>query len=151
MPRTLNGSSFPKEVEMATAAAGGRAIPRPGHGWIVFAGIMMIISGAMNVLDGLWALDHDKTPVDSLLYSSSLTGWGWFYLIVGIVLIGVGIGILRGASWALWAGVFAAAIGVLLQMLWVFAYPITSLVLMGVDILVIYALLVHGDTMEEVG
>jgi hypothetical protein len=115
----------------------------------VFAGIMLIIAGVMNVLDALWAFDHNNTRVDTLLYSSSLTGWGWFYLIVGIALIVVGIAIFRGAPWAMWTGVFAAALGAMVNVLWIFAYPITSLLLVGLNILVIYALIVHGEDFAE--
>jgi hypothetical protein len=134
---------------MSTAAAGGRAVPLPGHRWIVFAGVILIIAGVMNVLDALWAFDHDNTRVDTLLYSSSLTGWGWFYFIVGIGLIVVGVSIFRGAVWAIWAGILAAAFAAVANMLWVFSYPVESLVLMGLNFLVIYALVVHGADVEE--
>ena len=29
-----------------------------GSGWIAFAGIMLIIVGALGIVNGLWALDH---------------------------------------------------------------------------------------------
>jgi hypothetical protein len=115
----------------------------------VFAGVILIIAGVMNVVDALWAFDHDNTRVDTLLYSSSLTGWGWFYLIVGIGLIVVGVSIFRGAVWAIWAGILAAAFAAVANMFWVFSYPIESLVLMGLNFLVIYALVVHGADVEE--
>jgi len=127
---------------MATASAdAGR---RVGHGWIAFAGTIIIIAGVMNVLNGLWALDHDNTRFDALLFSSKLTGWGWFYLLVGIALIGVGISIFRGAPWATTAGVAAAGVGMFLNFLWVFAFPIPSLVLIGLYTLVLYGLMTYG-------
>jgi hypothetical protein len=134
---------------MTTAAASGRAVARRGHGWIVFAGIMMVIAGVVNVLNALWAFDHDNTSVDALLYSSSLTGWGWLYLILGIGLIVVGISIFRGAVWAMWTGIIVAAVAAMLNVLWIFAYPISTLVLIGLSILVIYALMVHGVGSDE--
>ena len=129
---------------MATAAASARSLPRVGHGWVVFAGTIILIAGVMNVLNALWAFDHNDTRVDSLLYSSSLTRYGWLYLLLGIALIVVGVSIFRGAEWASWAGIVAAGISMLLNMAWIFAFPIPSLVLILLDTLVLYGLVMYG-------
>ena len=66
-----------------------------GTGWIVFAGIMMILAGGNMAINGLWAL-HATTQVeksfgDTLLFSSSnLDTWGWLYLVVGAVVLVAG-------------------------------------------------------------
>src|SRR6185503_16294731 len=57
-----------------------------GTGWIVFAGIVMILAGGNMAINGLWALHSsnqiEKSFGDTLLFSSSnLDTWGWIYLI----------------------------------------------------------------------
>ena len=48
-------------------------------------------------------------------------------------------------QFARWLGVAFAACNALAQMLMIQAYPFWSLALWSLDILVIYALIVHGD------
>jgi len=136
-------SANEKGAAMATASTEvvGR---REGRGWVAFAATIIIVAGVMNILNGLWALDHDNTRVDSLLFSSKLTGWGWFYLVVGIVLVVIGVSIFRRAPWATQAGVIAAGIGMFLNFLWIFAFPIPSLALIGLYTLVLYGLMNYG-------
>ena len=74
------------------------APPRRGRGtgWIVFAGIVMILAGGNMAINGLWALHAtsqiEKSFGDTLLFSSSnLDTWGWIYLIVGAVVVLAGI------------------------------------------------------------
>jgi uncharacterized membrane protein YozB (DUF420 family) len=128
---------------MTTAAAAEAGVAREGSGWVSFAGIVLIVSGLANLLDALWAFDHDDTRVDELLYSSSLTVWAWIFLCVALVLIVIGVSVLRRSEWAIHAAVFVAGIGLLLNMLWIFAFPIPSLVGIAFNLLVIYGLTVH--------
>jgi uncharacterized membrane protein HdeD (DUF308 family) len=75
-----------------------------GTGWIVFAGILMILAGANMAINGLWALHAPDAVVKSfsdskvLLFSSGdLDTWGWIYLIVGAVVIVAGIMVFSGS------------------------------------------------------
>src|SRR3954470_12085473 len=66
----------------ATLRSPDRGLRNPSggtHGYLVggawqrldaFAGIMLIISGALDVVSGLWALDHKGTAQDLLLYEN---------------------------------------------------------------------------------
>lgn len=114
-------------------------------GWIVFSGVMLVIVAFLNIVDGLWALDRADTRVDELLYADKLGGWGWFYLILGIVLVVTGIGVFARAQWARWIGVVAAGIAIVANMLWVFVLPIASLIVMLLASLVLYGLVVYGE------
>ena len=127
---------------MTAAAASESTHPSEGRGWVIFAGVVLCLAGLMNVADGLWAFNHDETRVDTLLYSSNLTVWGWIYLIAGLLLLAVGVALFFRFEWALWTGVLAAFFGVLLNFLWAFAFPIPSLILVGLNLLVIYGLAV---------
>src|SRR5262249_54551754 len=67
------------EVPMASPVA------RRGTGWVAFAGVILILAGLLDIVNGLYALDHQDRPVDALFFKNNLEAWGWFYVIVGIV------------------------------------------------------------------
>jgi hypothetical protein len=120
-------------------------------GWVYFGGTMMIMLGAFNLIEGLVALFNDEyyvaTPQGLLLFD--LTGWGWIHLIVGIVAIAVGIGVFSGATWARIGGVVLCAINALIQLVFLSAYPLWAVLVIALDVLVIWALIVHGDEARE--
>jgi hypothetical protein len=118
---------------------------RAGGGWIGFAGVMLILAGLLDIVNGLWALDHKDEVGANLLYSSNLEGWGWFYLIVGIVLIVTGFFVFQRAPWAVTLGVIVAILGAVTNMFWIFQYPLASIVLVIINVMVLYALVVYGD------
>ena len=120
---------------------------RSGTSWITFAGIMLIIVGLLDVVDGLWALDRADTKLSStLLYADKLGGWGWFYLILGIILVLAGIGVFYGAQWARWTGVILASISIVANMLWVFFAPGVVIIHILLASLVVYGLVVYGES-----
>jgi uncharacterized Tic20 family protein len=151
-------SSFAEPTaESAPAQSGtstGYVAPLPaaaGRGWITFAGVMLIVAGLLNLVDGLWALDRSDSPAISddveemLWYTDSLETWGWIYTIVGAVLVLVGIGVLTRNQWARWIGVGAASASMVVNMMWVFVYPIPALIHVTVAAMVVYALTAYGD------
>jgi hypothetical protein len=130
-----------RETQMTT---GYSEYSRKASGWLGFAGIMLILAGAMDVVDGIWAIGAQDTAFDTIIWDGNLDAWGWFYLILGIALIAVGFGVFQRAQWAVWGGIAAASVGAVMHMFWVFTYPIASLVLVTLNVLVIYALSVYG-------
>ena len=128
---------------MTAAATADTTDTREGTGWLLFAGIVLVVAGLANLLDALWAFDHNDTRVDELLYSSSLTVWAWIFLLVALLLIVIGVSVLRRSEWAINAAILVAGIGLLLNLLWIFAFPIPSLVGIAFNLLVIYGLTVH--------
>jgi hypothetical protein len=125
------------------ASTPGRAAGR-GLGWVAFAGIMLILAGLLDIVNGLWALGAEDTRIDAVFFDNDLDAWGWFYLILGIVLVVTGFGVLNRAGWAVTIGIAFAMLAAVLNMLWVFRYPIASLILVTLNVLVIYALAVYG-------
>jgi hypothetical protein len=118
---------------------------RESTGWITFSGTMLIIVGFLDVVVGLWAIDNGDRRTTSLLYYDSLTGWGWFYLILGITLVLVGIGVLSRSQVARWLGVFAASVAIVANMLWVFEYPGVVIIHIILASLVLYGLVASRD------
>ncbi|HEX8803456.1 MAG TPA: hypothetical protein VF743_04665 [Acidimicrobiales bacterium] len=121
----------------------------PGTGWVTFAGVILILSGLLNLVDGLWALDVSDEAVSGaeelLWHSSSIETWGWIYTIAGAVLVLVGIGVLTRNPLARWVGVGAASVSMIINMMWVFVFPIAALIHVTLAALVIYGLTAYRD------
>ena len=117
-----------------------------GTGWIVFAGIVLILAGGNMAINGLWALHAssqiEKSFGDTLLFSSSnLDTWGWIYLIVGAVVLLAGILVFFRMAFGVWVGVIAALVQAFFAFFWLFSpYWPGALVIIALDLLVMYAL-----------
>jgi hypothetical protein len=120
-------------------------------GWIAFAGIMMVISGALNALYGLIALLNDDWVVwtnRGSLYLD-ISNWGWIHLGIGIIVLISGIGVFSGNILARTVGVIAATISLIANFFFIPAYPIWAVTVVVINGLVIWALTAHGAEMRE--
>jgi sulfite exporter TauE/SafE len=129
---------------------------RRGGGWIIFAGILMILSGVVLFLNGLWAFNASKsieaTFKDTLLFSdNNIDVWGWIYVIVGLVVAAAGIAVFSRAQWARWVGIIAASISMISAFGWVFNpnYWVPALVAIFLDVVVIATLSTYGGTEDH--
>ena len=114
-------------------------------GWVTFAGFMILIAGLLNVLWGVAAIDDAKFFVgDTHFIVSDLNLWGWTLLIVGIVQSIAAISILSGGIFGRWVGVLTAALSALGVMVSIDAYPLWSLAVFALDVMVIYGLITYG-------
>ena len=98
-------------------------------------------------MNGLWALDRQDTAVDTVFWSDNLQAWGWLYLLAGIVLVVIGIFIFRRAAWAALAGIAVAFLGAMINLFWIFSYPLVSVLAITLYLLAIYGLTTY--TLEE--
>jgi len=80
-------------------------------GWVIFAALMMMVIGVVNVLQGIIALvSPGRTVVaQDRLYVVNLNGWGLTLLIFGAVLVCVGLGLMTAKSWARWSAMATCA------------------------------------------
>ena len=123
-----------------------------GVGWIVFAGVMMMLLGCFHAVQGLVALFDDQKFLvtdDGLIVSADYTVWGWVHLIGGIIVALAGISLVTGRMWARVVGIIAASASALVNIAFLSAYPIWSAIMIALDILIIWALIVHGAEMKE--
>jgi hypothetical protein len=124
-----------------------RPEPTGWVGFVVFGGIMMLMLGGFQVIEGLVALfreDYYFVTRNGLLVSMDFTAWGWTHLIIGLVAVGAGFGVLMGQMWARVLGIIIAVISAMANIAFLSAYPVWSTIIIATDILVIYALAVHG-------
>lgn len=120
-------------------------------GWVFFAGFMMIIMGALQAISGLTALLNNEWLVvgPERLLLLNFTTWGWIHLLLGIVVLIAGFYVMHGATWARFIGVVLASLGLIANLAYVNTYPIWSIAIIVIDILVIYSLTVHGSELKN--
>jgi hypothetical protein len=123
-----------------------RTEPTGWVGWVWFAGIMLITIGVIDVFQGLIALFNDTfaVQVEAGLLVFDLTQWGWIHVILGAVLILTGIGVLGGNMWARVIGIIVVILNLLAQLTVIDVNPWWATIVIILDVLVIYALVVHG-------
>jgi hypothetical protein len=121
-------------------------------GWIVFAAAMMIISGIFSIVWGIVALVRDEVFLvgrNGNLVNLSYTAWGWVNLILGVIVLVSGLFLFRGSVIASIVAVILAMLSMIGNLLDIASYPIWSTMVIAVDVLVIYALTVHGHETRE--
>ena len=127
--------------------------PEPGWaGWVRFAAFLMILNGAIQALEGFISLvNPDYYHVDSsgLAVPVSYTGWGWVHLIIGVALFASGMGVLAGNVLARFVGVAFVGLNAVTTLAFIEAAPAWGIILIAVDVLVVYAITVHGSEVRD--
>lgn len=119
-------------------------------GWVgivIFAGVMLVMLGGFQAMEGIVALIRDEYYLvtrNGLMIDIDYTTWGWTHLILGLLAVAAGIGIFAGHLWARILGIVIAVTSALANMAFLAAYPIWATIMIAVDVLVIYALAMHG-------
>jgi hypothetical protein len=112
-------------------------------GWVIFAGAVLLIVGCLNVIQGLAALLRDDVYLvtkSGLLVTTSYSYWGWALLIWGGLMILVALALFACNEAARWFAIAAVAVNVIIQFSWFPSYPLWSLVVIGLDAAILYAL-----------
>ncbi|MGW9183457.1 DUF7144 family membrane protein [Agromyces sp. NPDC055661] len=121
-------------------------------GWGWFAAIVIIIAGVIDALYGLVAILMPGSAYFVLgeggLLLFDVAGWGWWHLVFGVVLILVGLALIAGATWARVVAIILVAFNGVSQLALLPVQPWWSLIVLTLDILVLYALTVHGKELK---
>lgn len=145
------GAGHPQEMRTHEMTRESRTVSGEATGWvgwIYFAAIMMLVVGMIHMLQGFVALFKDEYYVvgeSGLLVEVDWTAWGWVHLIGGLLLILAGAGLFAGQMWARVVGVILAVVSIALNFAFFAAYPLWSTLIIAIDVLVIWALCVHGQ------
>jgi hypothetical protein len=126
--------------------------PSAWAGWVVFGGVMLIMAGAFQIIQGLVALFDDGFYLvrqDGLVVDVDYNTWGWVHLVIGAVGVLAGAGLLAGNMAARIVGVAFAFLSALLNLAFLPAYPVWSTILITLDVVVMYAIIVHGRELKD--
>jgi hypothetical protein len=138
---------------MATTPASGKRAPAgdsagypgEGSGWVLFAGIMIMMVGVLNSIWGIAALDRSGFFVaDTQYIFSDLRTWGWIILVLGGLQLAAAFSIWAGGGYGRWFGIASATCNAIAALLAIPAQPFWALAIFAVDILIIFALAAYG-------
>jgi len=118
-------------------------------GWVYFAGILMMLRGLSDAFLGISALVNKHylfiTENHGLIVNTAhANSWGWVQLAAGIIVLAAGFSLLHGSTWARVLAVIFTAAAFLVNMAFVGVFPVWSIIAMIVDVVILYALIVHG-------
>jgi hypothetical protein len=122
--------------------------PRTRTGWIVFAGVYLLVAGLMNGVWGLAALTDNELLHGRALAWSNLTTWGWVSVVVAAVQLTAGGLVLARKVVGRALAIVIALSGLFVNFLSVGAYPLWSILALVANGLVLWAVTVYGDAFE---
>jgi len=114
-------------------------------GWVTFAGILLVIAGALNVIYGIAAIGNSKFFVANTKYIfSDLKTWGWIALIVGILQVLAAGSLWAGGLYGRIVGIGAASLSAIAALLSIPGYPFWSLAIFALDVVIIHQIATRG-------
>jgi len=116
-----------------------------GSGWLTFAATLLGLAGTFNIIDGIVGLSKSKFFAANATYVfSDLRTWSWILLILGILQLVAAFTLFGGSELARWFGIGTASLNAIGQLMAAPGYPLWSLTMFSIDIVIIYALAVYG-------
>ncbi|MDQ0954611.1 hypothetical protein QFZ24_008534 [Streptomyces phaeochromogenes] len=124
------------------------------EGLTVFAAVMLMIAGVLDIFRGIMGIAEDDVFVTTrdYVFAYDLTGWGWIHLILGAVAVIVSLGLFQASLWARVAGVTIAGFIIIANFLSLPYSPVWSIVMIAFSGFIIWALcVVRKDDSGEFG
>ena len=110
-------------------------------GWWVFAGVLLLIAGVLNITYGIAAITNSTFFTATTVYIlGDLRLWGWLSLIVGICEWVAAFSLWSGGEFGRWFGIAVASINAIAVLLTISSYPVWSLAIFALMIIIIYKL-----------
>jgi hypothetical protein len=118
-----------------------------GVGSALFAGILLMVAGTLNIIYGIAAVGDANFFVNNNRYVfASLHTWGWITIILGIIQLTAALSLFGGGAYGRVVGIIAATIGAIGALLSIGgAYPFWSLGIFAICLIVIHGLAVLGE------
>jgi hypothetical protein len=110
-------------------------------GWWVFAAILLVMAGVLNIIWGIAAIgDSTFFVADQKYIFNSLHAWGWIMLILGVIEVIAAVSLIYGGGFGRWVGIVAAALASISALLSLPAYPFWSLCVFALSLIILYEL-----------
>jgi len=123
-----------------------------GVGSALFAGILLMLAGVLNIIYGIAAVSDAKFFInDTQFVFSTLHTWGWITIILGVIQLTAAFSLFAGGLYGRLIGIVAATLGAIGALLDVGgAHPWWALGVFAVCLIVIHGLIVLGEPDEVV-
>jgi hypothetical protein len=134
----------------STSVSGMHPTTHHRSGWVSFAGFLMIVAGIFQAIMGLVAIFKSDLFVVTAnhLIVLDYTQWGWVHLIFGILLLFASAALFAGRLWGRVVAITLATFSAILNFGFIQAYPIWSIMIIVLDIVIIYSVAMYGSETE---
>ena len=118
-----------------------------GAGRVVFAAIVLLIVGTINIIYGIGALDDANIFVnDQRFIFTNLNTMGWVLIVLGVLQLTGGLSLMSGNTYGRVIAIIAGTLGAIGALLSVGgAYPWWSLAIFALCVYVVYGVMVYGE------
>lgn len=120
---------------------------KKGAGYIAFAGTLFLVLGTFNIIDGIVALAEDDNFAANELFFGDLALWGVILLVIGTLQLIAGGRLFQGRGQLL--AIALLTLNLVAQFFFLPAFPIWSVIIMVVDLILIYGLTMYGENFER--
>ena len=118
-----------------------------GAGRAVFAAVLLLIAGVLNIIYGIGSLDDANIFVnDKRFIFTNLNTLGWVLIVLGLIQLTGGFALMAGNAYGRVIGVIGASLGAIGALLSIGgSYPWWSLGIFVLCVYVLHGLLVYGE------
>ncbi len=117
-----------------------------GAGRAVFAAVLLMIGGILNIIYGIGAIGNAHFFVRNTHYEfGNLKTWGWVTLIVGIIELFAAFSLIRGAAFGRWLAIIAGSLAAITALLEIPSYPLWSIAVFALSLWIIHGLFLYGE------
>jgi len=120
-------------------------------GAVLFAGILLIIVGFFEAIQGLAAIFENEFFVvtENYFLEFDVTAWGWIHLLLGVLVLFGGFSLIAGRTWGRILGLILATLAAIANFFFIPYYPFWSLLMIALAVWVIWALTSRWDEVRE--
>jgi len=118
-----------------------------GAGRVMFAAMLLLIVGMINIIYGIGALDDANIFVnDTRFILDNLNTLGWVLIILGVIQLTGGFSLLSGNTYGRVIGIVAGTLGAIGALLSIGGqYPWWSLGVFALCVYVVHGIIVYGE------
>ena len=124
---------------------------RGWHGLIAFATCVLVLVGAFHIIGGFVALFEDDVYAVSstdLVVSVDYNRWGFAHMALGALMVLAAAALFWGKTWGRVVTVVIVMLSAITNLAFLSAAPVWYSLMIALDILIIYAVTVHGGNRE---
>ncbi len=119
-------------------------------GWVAFASVMLYLVGFFHLIAGFVALFTDTVYLigENNLWALDYTQWGWIHILAGVLAILAAGSLMSGKVYGRTVAVLVAFVSAVANMLFIPIYPIWSIIMVTICVLVIFGVVTHGKDLK---
>ena len=124
-----------------------------GVGRVMFAGVLLLIVGTLNIVYGIGALDDANIFLNEKRYIfTDLNTMGWVLIILGIIQLTGGFSLLANNAYGRVIGIVAGSLGAIAALFSIGGdYPWWSLAIFFLSVWVVHGIIIYGSDERAAG